>query len=92
MNSYLFFPQNGKPSKNIAMYGVSNHRRPNLMGPNAGTMSEFPIREYVRTNANGEKETYLIAYEVEPDVDTIENAIASNRLSPVIKDDEEDDE
>ena len=62
------------------------------MGPNAGTMSEFPIREYVRTNANGEKETYLIAYEVEPDVDTIENAIASNRLSPVIKDDEEDDE
>lgn len=91
MDSYIFFPENGEPSKNIAPYGRKHHIRANMMGPKAGTYDQFPIIVYVKKNSSGEEESYLIAYEVEPDSATIDSAIASLRLSPVIIDKDEDE-
>lgn len=89
MDFYIFFPESGKPIKLMVPPNVK-HQLNHLTGPKAPSYEQLPILEFEKTQEDGSKSIYLIAFVNEPSEETIETAITELNLKPVIKDDEDE--
>ena len=83
MDHYIFFPEDGNSRMYAALEGDTMHVNAILSGPKAGTCEQYPLRKYVRQGDEGGNEVFLVAYEIQPSNDEIEQAILRLKLPPI---------